>query len=436
MVLLQAGITGQHPGLPSGHSKEEVRALFPADIKNLWINYLTGTVAGCHVIDMILGTDGHTCKGLYTIRTSNTTFLIEGEDNANQLRLIEYNTDYRATGFLNGRYDGLSFTGIWENTSRNYSYPVSLALVSSFQDYVPQYCRQDQWHRIYKGTVGSQEVLLKLARENNSVAFRIYDNGSKYSDLVLLNGSRNEILKVDAPGSVMDKKWVLIDTTDFSKVEMMRPLQDGYEVMGELREMASLVYECFTYADYSGMMECKIPKAESKKFNQWLDKKLRTWLDGSQKKIKSTGSADAGTADRWINSAQGWVEADYFSGDLVSGNIYLQSSWNKKTEKIPFIFDLDNGRELVLQDLFISEFRADTWFLPVVSDLKKAGDWKPEVRKWVESQDFNFVSLREEGISFRTPFSNVFGEKEILVPYQTVSMYLKRKELANSIEKK
>ena len=136
MVLLQAGITGQHPGLPSGHSKEEVRALFPADIKNLWINYLTGTVAGCHVIDMILGTDGHTCKGLYTIRTSNTTFLIEGEDNANQLRLIEYNTDYRATGFLNGRYDGLSFTGIWENTSRNHSYPVSLALVSSFQDYV------------------------------------------------------------------------------------------------------------------------------------------------------------------------------------------------------------------------------------------------------------------------------------------------------------
>lgn len=437
LVLMHVCLLGQQQsGLPSAHTKEEVRALFPAGTKNLWINYLSGTLGGSHIVDMILGTDGHTCKGLYTLRNGNTTFFVEGEDNASELRLIEYNKDYRATGFMSGKYDGLSFTGIWENTSRNHSYPVTLGLVNSFEEYIPQKCRQDQWIRIYRSTVGNQDISVKLSRENASVAYRFYDNGKKYSDLALLKGSRNEIIPIEAPGSVLDKKWLLIDTTDFSKAEVIRPLSDGYEVISELKETSSLVYECYAYADYSGMLECKIPRSENKKFNLWLDKLLKTWLDNALKKIKSTETADIGTADRWVISAQGWVETDLFTGGLASGNIYLQSSWNKKTEKIPFIFDLDNGREIALQELFINEFRAVTWFEPVVRDMKKARDWKPETRKWIDSQEFNLVSLTEEGISFRTAFSNVFGEKEILIPYQTVEAYLKRKDLLKPKDRK
>ena len=207
LVLMHVCLLGQQQsGLKSEHTKEEVRALFPAGTKNLWINYLSGTLCGSHVVDMILGTDGHTCKGLYTLRNGNTTFFVEGEDNASELRLIYYNKDYRATCFMSGKYDGLSFTGIWENTSRNHSYPVTLGLVNSFEEYIPQKCRQDQWIRIYRSTVGNQDISVKLSRENASVAYRFYDNGKKYSDLALLKGSRNEIIPIEAPGSVLDKK--------------------------------------------------------------------------------------------------------------------------------------------------------------------------------------------------------------------------------------
>ncbi len=421
-------LCAQVPGLPSSHTKDEVRAMFPGQTRDLWINYLSGTLAGSYNIDMIIGTDGHTCRGLYTLRSSGVTFLFEGEEQDNQLRLVEYTQEYRATGFMSGNYDGNSFRGIWENRDHNLSFEMDLHLVSSFHEYVPQRCRQDFWQRIYEGTISGQDTAVKLSREGRTVTMRIDENGKQYIGLEPLADARTETIHIDASGSVLDNKWLLADTTNFSKIDLVRLTGEEYEVIGTLRQKATLVFECFEYADINSMMECSVPKAENRKFNAWMDKQLKTWLDNSLKKIKDHDATVFGTKDRWINTASGWVETDYFSGSLVSGHIYLQSNWSKKTDKISFIFDLNEGRLLTLQDLFVGEFRADSYFKTVVSDMKKTKEWKPAVKKWADTQEFTHVSLTDEGISFTTPYNTVYGEKEILIPYDTVRQYFKRKE--------
>lgn len=57
----------------------------------------------------------------------------------------------------------------------------------------------------------------------------------------------------------------------------------------------------------------------------------RGWVITS--KFKSTHPDEAGSNERWMQSADGWIEVELYENDIISGLIYMQSSLNTKTEK-------------------------------------------------------------------------------------------------------
>lgn len=408
------------------YTKTDVRDMFPPNTKNLWINYLSGKIDNKHTVDMIIGTDGSTCKGLYTLRSSNTTFFFEGQEKDKQLLLAEMNGDSRFTGFLNGTYNGEFFDGQWTDKDKNIILPVKLSFVNAFENFTPNKKLLHQWNRIFEGAVAGKALKLQLVRNNNAYEGILSDESRiRKKESTLGKGSRVEMLKFDFDNSVLSDKWILLDTSNLDKADIIYPDENGFEMVTSLKTENVLEYDIYEYADYYSRLECIRPVTGSKRFDSWMKTVFKKWLDENLKEMQSIGKDDIATKERWMQCANGWVEVSLFNGLLISGIVYMQTSWNNETAKIPFIYDLRYGRELKLQDIFDSKFDSKEYFSVLIPNLVKTNNWNAGTRSWVENQSFIHICLKDEGLGFSTSYSTIYGEKEIVVPYTSVEQNLK-----------
>lgn len=415
------------------YSKSDVREMFPLNVKDLWINNLSGTVDNVHVIDMIIGTDGFTCKGLYTMRNSGETFFFEGKDTDHQLQLVELNSELRRSGFIFGKFDGEKLEGQWMDADKNLYLPMKLSFVNTFENFKPDKCKQQHWYRIFTSRAEGKNIKLHLIRDNLTFTAINYEDGRKMKDIIFGKGTRVEVLELGFKNSVFMGKSLVIDTTALDKISIVSLDENGYEVSTALKLDTYLDFECYEYADYHSRMVCTKPVMGNKKFDTWMESKFQKWMAQSIDELKEVKNTNVGTKDRWIQTVEGWVEIDLFLSDIISGTIYLQSSLRQGTGKIPFIYDIRSGKEIKLQDIFDNEFDANEYFKLVIPAKKKETEWKPEVKKWVSSQTFEHITLSDKGICFRTDFNTIYGEKEIVVLYSTVEHHLKNRNLLKEI---
>ena len=407
------------------YGRDDVRALFPNNIKNLWINNLTGTLDHKHWVDMIIGTDGKTCKGLYTMHNSGETFFFEGDDLNNELKLVELSPEFRATGFISGHYDGENFNGQWMNLDKTMY--LTFELNNSRQSPIIENntCINRCWYRIYSGKIENTLTRLMLIKENNAFKISCYMDSIILKDLIPTKNKQTELLNPSFTSGSWGNKSILIDTSELNQIKIVESVDGDFKLWSILKATDGLNFECFEYADYHSRLIIQKPVTSSKKFNKWIESKMTGWMSDNIDYLKDIKRDQIATKDRWIQFAEGWVEIDLFTGDYISGTIYLQTSLKNGTKKIPFIYDLRWGKELKLQDLFNKDFDAKDYFKHFLPAKIKEMTWKPDVRKWVDNQHFEFITLKDTGISFKTELNSIYGEKEILVPYRDVEQNLR-----------
>jgi len=400
--------------------------MFPTNTKNLWINYLSGTFGDKHVVDMIIGTDGKSCKGLYTFRSSKATLFFDGNDSKEEILLAEMDAKSKFTGYLFGKYDGNALVGSWLNKDKTTQVPVKLSFVNNFTDYNPDLRVEDQWVRTYQGVVKEKNIKIQLKRCGKKYECTLYDeNNSKQKDTASISGKRVDFLKLQLSNSVMSDKYILVDTSNLGKIDVVLPDETGYEETYTLIISSQLEYAMYEYADYHSTLECIRPIVSNKKFDMWMTTVFKKWLSDHVTKLKSVHQEEIGTKERWVQSANGWVEVHYFDNDLISGHIYMQNSWQTATVKIPFIYDLKVGKELKLQDVFDDKFDCKAYFSLLIPDKVKSTKWQKNVNSWVIKQPFEHVCLTENGFSWSTSYHTVYGEKEVLMPYSEVKQFIK-----------
>ncbi|MBC7884750.1 MAG: hypothetical protein H7X99_04710, partial [Saprospiraceae bacterium] len=212
--------------------------------------------------------------------------------------------------------------------------------------------------------------------------------------------------------------------------------ENGDELIIPLKSERRLVYECYEYADYYSRMECVRPMTGYKKFDIWIETAFKDWVRANLEKFKSIDSGDIGTNERWSQTAYGWVDVDLFLNDMISGTIYMQSSWSPVTRKKAFIYDLKNGKEMILQDIFERNFESKSFFDLLIPAMKKEFHSKPELKTWIEGQRFEHITIKDNGISFKTDFNTIYGEKEILIPFANLTDKLKHRSLIKALSGK
>ena len=408
------------------YTKADVRNMFPVNTKGVWINYLSGTVGNRHVVDMILGTDGHSFRGVYTMRSSGTSFFVEGQDQNQILRLAELNGDQRLTGFLTGNYDGKIFEGQWYNGDQSVSMPLKLSVVPDFNAFAMPQCGQEHWERIFSGKLQSQNVRVHLIRDGLTFKCRLMDSTHVKRDILAGKGGRVEILTFDFSNTILNGGWLVLDTARLDKLDIVFLDEGGYEVPGSLKVETLLDYKCFEYADYYARVFGIRPLTGNRKFDTWMQKAYSDWTEASVKKLNEQGSKELGTRDRWILSAEAWVEVGMFTEQLISGTIHFQNNINRTLDKKPFIFDLKGGRELALKDIFESPAIAGDFMDAYIRSHIPREQMGEGEKKWMDGQRYEYMTFAEEGVSFKTNFSTIYGEREIILPWKDVIPFFKK----------
>lgn len=411
-------------------SRETVKNMFSENTRNIWINHLSGTLNHQHEVEMLIGTDGHILKGVYTLPHSKDVFLIEGKTRDNLVFLTEITEDYKVTGIIEGEYDGFEFNGSWSNLSKDISYPLKLSSKDNPKYKTDWECDNNYWVGIYSGRMSNQSVGIKIHRDDTQ--FRVVANSDNMIQQVTLkcNDTLQNLLQPQFLCPSLTDKGILLCSNDPTKVFVVSI--DGRDTLCSLFQNYGLNYSCFDYADYHSLVSIQKPETVNAKFNKWIESKISKWKHNKISHIKETHNREFGTYDRWIQTIDGWVEIDFYTGDYISGTLYLHSSLSPKTHKTSFIFNLKQGKENSLESLFVSTFDNKSYFKQVIENKKQTGTWSDSERNWVQSQKFDYVTLKDTGISFKTDFSSIYGEKEILVPYNEIRDNFKNKNFIKS----
>lgn len=417
------------------YGREDVRSLFPKDIKNLWINSLNGTLDNKHRVDMIIGTDGQVCKGFYRMHTSGEIFFFEGVDKQNELKLVELTSENKASGFILGHYDGERFSGQWQNMDKTVSLTMELTFIPKSSVQHIESCIQDGWYRLYTGKLDDKPVKLLIAKDNSAYKIAYYVDSMMMVDIVPSKNKKSETIQPNFQLSSWGDKSILIDTSDLNQSKIVMVNGKDFVLKAILKSSDGLNFDCYEYADYYSRLVIQKPVSSNKKFNKWMESKMIDWMDDNISDLKKIKHDQIGTRDRWIQYAEGWVEIDLFTGDYISGTVYLQTSLKAGTKKISFIYDLRMGKELKLQDFFNKDFDSKDYFKHVLPAKKKEMTWKPVLKQWVDSQSFDYATLTDRGISFKTELSSIYGEKEILIPYREMYANLKFNSLIRELIK-
>ena len=413
--------------------RQEVRAMFTEDKKDLWIHQLSGLLDGIHKIDMVIGTDGKECKGIYTLRSSNLSFYFEGEDTGEHIRLLEMTKSGKFSGYIMGNYDGKNLNAIWMDVKKIQQLTLTASVQNNFITERDKVCNSPEWISKYEGKIEGERLKLTVHFQKGQYKLLWQAGDRIFSDIYTDDLNQSTFPELNFSGTVLNKKKLnLKSITESTSADNVVQLLSGNEVF-KMNLTARLNFDCYEYANFSTRWELIRPNPEKPKFSAWLEQNFKQWFSENQKKSFQQSDDEFSTTERWAHNIYGWVEVDLFNADLISGTVYRQHSQESNVQKHAFIYDLSNGKELKIGELFEKNFDATDYIRKVIKARKKELQVTPVMRKWINGQDFLNISLTSQGISCRTAFHTVYGEHEILIPYKDIKDKIKLRTLLKEL---
>jgi len=411
------------------YTKADVRAMFKKSTKNLWINYLSGTIDGRYAVDMIIGSDGKDCMGLYTLRESGHTFFFEGMDKDQNLRLAEFSIDDKNTGIITGHYDGEKIEAQWFNIEKNRNAQFSLSIVNSFENYQKPSTIPYQWIRNFNGQIEGQNVNFTITKNlDNYFIVYVRDTISETHEVKGKNLTV-EILNINFKDRLLTGKSIMLEASLPSRADIVFKDENGYSSTVGLNLNYKMDYEEIAYADFHTLMLGEKPKIDHKKFDIWINDEINKWIETALKKHQKIKYGDLGARQKWIHQADCWFEIDLYSKEWISGTIYYQSSIQKEVEKLSFIYDLKLSKRINVEDFFNS--KSDKMLIlekNIYKQIEKDSQFKN-----LDAESFKYVTMNTEGFKYTTDFCPIYGEKSLLISFESIEQNLKNKSLNKTL---
>lgn len=414
------------------YDKHDVRSMFRKSTKNLWINYLSGTADDCHVVDMIMGTDGSTCRGLYTLRSSQTTFFFDGMVRNNILHLTEYSTEDVPTGTLKATYDGENFKAMWYSLDKSRSVPMSLSIVSQFEQFQPSEKISSQWLRVFSGNLDGKNITLKIERLNE--VYDITMEGNEISESVTLNGKglSVEIFNPDFKSIPLKEKSIMVASSLPEKADILLRDENDYTSTQRLDVEQAIDYVPFSYAGFHSTLIGEIPQISHKKFDNWIKTEATEVFESVLQQHKKIKYGELGFRNKWVHHAECWVEWDLVTNEWLSGTLYMQSSLQKNMIKRAFIYDLRSSKLVNLEDFLVSKSDKDFVIEKAMYQALEE-QYNPQN---INIEDFKYVTMEVDGFKFTNDFCPVYGETTLRVPFKSIEQNLRNKNLLKSLQQK
>lgn len=390
--------------------KNLVSTLFPKSSKNLWIHTLEGTLDGVYPLQMILGTDGHQCKGYYRSVTDQEIYYFEGTDENHKVFLTEFREDGRPMAFISGSYDGQRLFGQWMDKSKVNKMKIDLQYVSSFTE-LKQPCEFLESAYYFEGKIFGSEYKMQLFIHDATAKYFIKSDTYHHLDIlpIIKNGKQ---LTFDTK---LDDQVVsfTLDSIDDQTIQISNTKEST-----SWKADSQLTFTCNAKLDYAVGYKYMTPIKNDKNFDKWITDKIKQISKSSENlnKIKEK---------RWQYNVDVWVEILFIDKNFIGGWIYAHDSRNPAPSKEAFIYDIDSHDAIKIETFFkdITKFHE----VYNVYEGQYLSKQKSEKKDHFKATDFKYITLSNFGIAVSTNFNTVYGEGVFYIPYKECGQYLKEK---------
>ncbi len=421
--------------------EDEVRAMFTDASKIKWIEHYKGRLSDINDVAMTLGYDGKTCKGVMWYLRSKSKFKVQGEIIGDTtLKLMEYDSLGIATGRIEGvlqTYDGIKAN--WFTLDKTLGETMDL-LPSSSEPRYPGYCGDNKWTHKYLGIIGEAEVEMILRRANNGyLKGTVYYKSENKTYLAEGQiGSDERSITLEIKDINWKNKATIKGKVDFSSDRISgETIINGETTNCDLPLSETISVGCIEYADFLTKTEITYPKTQNQDFNEQIQNRVQDWLTLSRAYTKeySKKLLVHNAAQRSSLRSYCWYEVDFFNNQMISGKIILTNTWENDYQGFVFNYDLIQNKEITLENLFRENFDYKKLLKQYIEkEVRKRpfyGDGYYEV--WITTQEFKYFTFRKEGLVLSTSFNGIYGEQQVIMPYEMLIPYLRDNSILDLI---
>jgi hypothetical protein len=428
LIFFLGSITAQKKQNFAIQNDSSILRLFPSNTSLKWVKKYAGRMDDVSDIDIVLGFDGKFCKGFLTYSESRTRLTLDGTLEGDKFSLFELDGHSDTSGYIKGNLLGKILLAEWNNYNNAIGSAIECEEITASKVGI-SHCGDNKWINKYNINYNGGNFEIILCRFNNGLLF-----GSSWIE----TGNMNYILKGEI--KVDGDFFVNLFKTDGTEAGTFQGNMKNIQSLGldwttqagkhqffTFPLIETLSVGCYEYADYTNSYDVLFPKTRCFTCNTWMERKVAAWLNKCKGSFASNPQKE-NPSNRAAQRASGWADISLWNDDLLCGTLTFTESWADDANGISFNFDLNTGKEIKFEDLFIKKFDARTWLevyekkeiakLPMIADK--------EFKNWIETEGFPLFLLQRDGMVLATPFHPVFGQQKINIPYSVLKPYLKK----------
>ncbi|HHS95899.1 MAG TPA: DUF3298 domain-containing protein [Phaeodactylibacter sp.] len=405
--------------------------LFDNPEKVLWLRYYSGTIDDINDVSLVLAYDGKICRGKMKYLKSEEEFGITGQMKKQKIRLLEIDRHQQISGYMNGKMEGRELLLDWSSADNSRSCKIILRQTDHEATIPGSDCGSQKWIRTFKGPLHGATVHFILQQETERQVHGLvyFDKQHRSYELKgeINKGSEVELQVIDHHKNPVGKFSGNLTNEGLTEVVYQKP--KGTKSKSNFWQQDTYEVGCLCYVDYLSSLGISFPLTENTHFNQWIKKivlnEKEKYLDFVHK-AQRLGTRLSPETRSSIRS-YGWYDIDYISDQIISARLWISNSWEEQASGIPISYDLQSNRAITLKSIFKTDFNLQDFIWAYLSkDIHRHKYYEDyDFRKWFSLAAFKSFTIRKEGINFSTPYSSIYGQQSITIPYIELLPHMK-----------
>jgi hypothetical protein len=381
-------------------SKDKVKSMWEDVPAQLWVNEYEGLLDGFHKINMTISTDGNHIKGLYQFEGQKNIFILDGEKNEEYYVLSEIDEKHHTCGYLHLEESGKYLIGNWTDVDNSRDIPILFSILPS----KIESCESTNSYRIYEGNSQGDILDIHIKKQGEEQSITLWkENVALFDERIFCDEEPCIFTITTAFTDKVDSMTIKITADDLQVISIKNNLRaiDRYLLQSKIN------YKCIESSNFRSRTTVNYPLVDNDKFDKYLNAIIEAWQKASQVKIKQSYTRDPAdiASDRLKYEAFIWADVDLYTKDIISGNLYYQTSWDSKVEKSSFNFDLKKNDELESKNLFDKNLDLDLF-------LKKQSQGA--------DKEYKYVNLDSYGLVLRSEYDLMYGQSSKQIPYTEI----------------
>ena len=375
-----------------------------------WVKQSTGLMEGLFPVELVIGYDGHVYRGAFHYSKNADPTILSGNVRNGRIKLEELDDNGKLTGFVEGAFEDTRFVGSWISSDRSRRYELNLLekKLIELKPFKPRF-------EVISGNFGSEYFVANLAIESPSLVSGVIEFNGEYIRII------GECEDKDCASMML---YFLEGNGVGGKININRSGDKGLVVRfsGENGSVQSAVAErratgsidLRTASDFGVLIDQTQIITGVAGVDDMIRIELSEWQEGLLQNHNSQ-SADR-VPNRWGLRASAWMDIYHWSEAWVTGLLTMYDPHSAVYTGEIFMYDLQNERAFELADLARDEEA-------LLSSLKEMAGFESEV----------YPIPTRLGFEVRSAFDAVTGSRGVLVPYEEVSSFIKKKAVLNKL---